>query len=106
MAPFAAPFMARALAELGLLALICGPVSVFVFVRRLSFTADRLAVMAIIGTALTCAAGYLGLQASWVASVDHGLRLTSASAIVLILVLAYLAALPIGAVRGRRARAS
>ena len=40
--PFAAPFMARALAELGLLALICGPVSVFVFVRRLSFVSDAL----------------------------------------------------------------
>jgi ABC-type Mn2+/Zn2+ transport system permease subunit len=66
---------------------------------------DRLAAMAITGTALTFAAGYLGLLASWVASVDHGVRLTSASAIVLVLVLAYLAALPVGAVRTRRARA-
>jgi manganese/iron transport system permease protein len=41
-APFTVPFMARALAELGLLALVCGPVSVFVFVRRQSFTADAL----------------------------------------------------------------
>ncbi|MET0496257.1 MAG: metal ABC transporter permease [Actinoplanes sp.] len=41
-APFAEPFMARALAELALLALICGPVSVFVFVRRLSFVSDAL----------------------------------------------------------------
>lgn len=40
--PFTVPFMARALAELALLALICGPVSVFVFVRRLSFTSDAL----------------------------------------------------------------
>jgi manganese/iron transport system permease protein len=43
------------------------------------------------GTALTAAAGYLGLWLSWTASVDHGLRLTSASAVVLLLVLAYLA---------------
>jgi manganese/iron transport system permease protein len=34
--------MGRALAELALLALICGPVSVFVFVRRLSFVSDAL----------------------------------------------------------------
>ncbi|GAA0559077.1 hypothetical protein GCM10010172_47700 [Paractinoplanes ferrugineus] len=40
--PFAVPFMARALAELALLALICGPVSVFVFARRLSFVSDAL----------------------------------------------------------------
>jgi ABC-type Mn2+/Zn2+ transport system permease subunit len=40
--PFAAPFLARALAELALLAVICGPVSVFVFVRRLSFVSDAL----------------------------------------------------------------
>lgn len=41
-APFTVPFMARALAELVLLALVCGPVSVFVFVRRQFFTADAL----------------------------------------------------------------
>jgi manganese/iron transport system permease protein len=40
--PFAAPFMARALAEIALLALVCGPVSVFVLLRRLSFVADAL----------------------------------------------------------------
>ena len=40
--PFTVPFMARALAELALLALICGPVSVFVFARRLSFVSDAL----------------------------------------------------------------
>ncbi|MFC4072029.1 metal ABC transporter permease [Actinoplanes subglobosus] len=40
--PFAVPFMGRALAEIALLALICGPVSVFVFVRRLSFVSDAL----------------------------------------------------------------
>jgi ABC-type Mn2+/Zn2+ transport system permease subunit len=66
---------------------------------------DRLTAMAIIGTAVTFAAGYLGLLASWVASVDHGVRLTSASAIVLVLVCAYLAVLPIGGARARRERA-
>jgi manganese/iron transport system permease protein len=40
--PFTTPFMGRALAELALLALICGPVSVFVFARRLSFVSDAL----------------------------------------------------------------
>jgi manganese/iron transport system permease protein len=40
--PFTVPFMARALAEVALLALICGPVSVFVFVRGLSFVSDAL----------------------------------------------------------------
>ena len=40
--PFTVPFMGRALAELALLALICGPVSVFVFARRLSFVSDAL----------------------------------------------------------------
>ncbi|MEV4343652.1 metal ABC transporter permease [Actinoplanes sp. NPDC049596] len=39
---FTVPFMARALAELALLALICGPVGVFVFLRRLSFVSDAL----------------------------------------------------------------
>jgi manganese/iron transport system permease protein len=41
-APFAVPFMARALAELVVLAVVCGPVGVFVFVRRLSFVSDAL----------------------------------------------------------------
>lgn len=40
--PFTVPFMGRALAEMALLALICGPVSVFVFVRRLSFVSDAI----------------------------------------------------------------
>jgi ABC-type Mn2+/Zn2+ transport system permease subunit len=39
---FAVPFMGRALLELTLLALVCGPVGFFVFARRLSFTADAL----------------------------------------------------------------
>ena len=65
---------------------------------------DRLIVMAVIGTALTFVAGYLGLYVSWTASIDYGWRLTSASAVVLVLVLAYVVALPIGLMRGRRSR--
>jgi manganese/iron transport system permease protein len=57
---------------------------------------DRLATMAVLGAGLTIGAGYLGLLISWTASVDYSLRLTSASAVVLVLVAAYLAALPIG----------
>jgi ABC-type Mn2+/Zn2+ transport system permease subunit len=63
---------------------------------------DRLAVMAVAGAVLTFAAGYLGLLASWTASVDHGWRLTSASAVVLVLILGYAVALPVGALRRRR----
>jgi len=57
-------------------------------------TARFLAIM-LVGTALTAAAGWLGLWLSWTASVDHGLRLTSASAVVLLLVAAYLLLLPV-----------
>lgn len=62
---------------------------------------DRLGVMMIAGTLLTVAAGYAGLVVSWSASVDYGLRLTSASAVVLFLVLAYLVLLPAGHRRRR-----
>jgi manganese/iron transport system permease protein len=65
---------------------------------------DRLLAMAVIGIGITLGTGYLGLLASWTASVDHGLRLTSASAVVLALVAAYLMALPVGLLRARRAR--
>ena len=50
---------------------------------------DRLAVMAGIGALLVFGAGYAGLLLSWVASVGHGIRLTSASAVVLMLVASY-----------------
>jgi len=40
--PFTVPFMARALTGMALLALICGPVGVLVFARRLSFVSDAL----------------------------------------------------------------
>ncbi|MEU8327754.1 metal ABC transporter permease [Micromonospora sp. NPDC048839] len=62
----------------------------------------RLPLMAVIGTGLILVAAYGGLLASWTASVDHGISLTSASAVVLLLVLAYLLLLPLGALRSRR----
>ena len=62
----------------------------------------RLSVMAVAGSGLILLAGYAGLLASWTASVDYGVSLTSASAVVLLLVLAYLALLPLGALRLRR----
>ena len=65
---------------------------------------SRLVAMAAVGTVLILLAGYGGLLASWTASVDYGISLTSASAVVLLLVLAYLLLLPVGALRGRRSR--
>ncbi|MGW3891527.1 metal ABC transporter permease [Micromonospora chokoriensis] len=62
----------------------------------------RLSLMAVIGTGLILIAAYGGLLASWTASVDYGISLTSASAVVLLLVLAYLLLLPLGALRARR----
>jgi ABC-type Mn2+/Zn2+ transport system permease subunit len=65
---------------------------------------SRLVAMAAVGTVLILLAGYGGLLASWTASVDYGISLTSASAVVLLLVLAYLLLLPVGALRLRRGR--
>ncbi|GAA3927243.1 metal ABC transporter permease [Actinoplanes auranticolor] len=64
----------------------------------------RLTGMAVLSTGLILLAGYGGLLASWTASVDYGVSLTSASAVVLLLVLAYLLLLPIGVLRQRRVR--
>jgi manganese/iron transport system permease protein len=64
----------------------------------------RLTGMAVLSAGLILLAGYGGLLASWTASVDYGISLTSASAVVLLLVLAYLLLLPIGLLRRRRAR--
>jgi ABC-type Mn2+/Zn2+ transport system permease subunit len=64
----------------------------------------RLTLMALLGTVLVLLAGYGGLLISWTASIDYGIALTSASTIVLLLVLAYLALLPLGALRLRRQR--
>jgi len=65
---------------------------------------SRLVAMAAVGTVLILLAGYGGLLASWTASVDYGISLTSASAVVLLLVLAYLLLLPVGVLRLRRSR--
>ncbi|GGK76075.1 metal ABC transporter permease [Mangrovihabitans endophyticus] len=62
----------------------------------------RLPVMAALGTGLILLSAYAGLLASWTASVEYGFSLTSASAVVLVLVLAYLLLVPLGAVRRRR----
>jgi ABC-type Mn2+/Zn2+ transport system permease subunit len=64
---------------------------------------SRLLTMSLVGTGMVLLAGYTGLLVSWTASVDYGVTLTSASAIVLLLVLAYLVLLPLGALRRRRA---
>ncbi|MEU8659646.1 metal ABC transporter permease [Actinoplanes philippinensis] len=55
--PFTVPFMGRALTEVALLALICGPVSVFVFVRRLSFVSDALTHTVLPGVVIGFLAG-------------------------------------------------
>ena len=63
---------------------------------------SRLTVMAALGTVLILLAGYGGLLASWTASVGYGISLTSASAVVLLLVLAYLVLVPLGLLRRSR----
>jgi ABC-type Mn2+/Zn2+ transport system permease subunit len=65
---------------------------------------DRLATMAVLGTVMILAAGYAWLLVSWVASVDYGIALTSASTVVLLLVLAYVSLIPVGLMRSRRVR--
>ncbi|WP_250031202.1 metal ABC transporter permease [Paractinoplanes maris] len=73
--PFAVPFMARALAEIALLALICGPVSVFVFVRRLSFTSDALTHTVFPGVVVGFLAGQL-FAGALVAAIVTAVALT------------------------------
>jgi ABC-type Mn2+/Zn2+ transport system permease subunit len=63
---------------------------------------DRLVPMAVAGTGMVLAAGYFGLLLSWTASLRYGVALTSASAVVLMLVLAYLLLLPVRLWRDRR----
>jgi ABC-type Mn2+/Zn2+ transport system permease subunit len=65
--PFQAPFMARALAEIALLALICGPVSVFVFLRKLSFVSDALTHTVFPGVVIGFVAG--GLEGLFVGAL-------------------------------------
>ncbi|BCJ40990.1 membrane protein [Actinoplanes ianthinogenes] len=54
---FAVPFMGRALAELVLLGLVCGPIGFFVLTRRLSFTADALTHTVLPGVVIGFLAG-------------------------------------------------
>jgi ABC-type Mn2+/Zn2+ transport system permease subunit len=63
---------------------------------------DRLTVMAGVGGVLVLAAGYLGLLLSWTASIRYGIALTSASAVVLLLVLFYLLLIPVRSLRSLR----
>ena len=65
---------------------------------------DRLAAMAVLGTALIAAAGYGGLLLSWTASMSLGVQLTSASSVVLLLVAAYLVLIPVRVARSRLRR--
>ncbi|AEV81165.1 manganese transporter [Actinoplanes sp. SE50] len=65
---------------------------------------DRLVAMAILGTVLVLGAGYGGLWLSWTASMDYGVSLTAASAVVLLLVAAYCLLIPVRWIRDRRRR--
>ncbi len=68
--------------------------------RLLSDRLTGITVAAIVTAAL---AGWLGLVASWQASVNHGLRLASGATVVLVLVLVYGVAAGISALRRVRA---
>ncbi|WP_250007851.1 metal ABC transporter permease [Actinoplanes sp. M2I2] len=65
--PFTLPFMGRALIEIGLLALICGPVSVFVYARRLAFVSDALTHTVFPGVVIGFVAG--GLEGLFVGAL-------------------------------------
>jgi ABC-type Mn2+/Zn2+ transport system permease subunit len=67
---------------------------------------NQLVGMAVVGTVLIAGAGYGGLLASWTASLKHGVALTSASSVVLLLVAAYLVLIPVRALRSGFARQS
>ena len=64
---------------------------------------DRLAAITLIAVGTALLAGWLGLVASWQASVNHGLRLASGATVVLVLVLLYAVAAAIATVRKVRA---
>jgi manganese/iron transport system permease protein len=64
---------------------------------------DRLASITLIAVGTALLAGWLGLVASWQASVNHGLRLASGATVVLVLVLLYALAAAIATVRKVRA---
>ena len=64
---------------------------------------DRLAGITLIAVGTALLAGWLGLVASWQASVNHGLRLASGATVVLVLVLLYGVAAGIATARKVRA---
>ena len=66
---------------------------------------DRLAGITAAAIVVAVLAGWLGLVASWQASVHHGLRLASGATVVLVLVALYGVAAGIAAVLSTRERA-
>jgi manganese/iron transport system permease protein len=60
---------------------------------------DRLAGITLTAVGVALLAGWLGLAASWQASVNHGLRLASGATVVLVLVLLYGIAATVAALR-------
>jgi manganese/iron transport system permease protein len=60
---------------------------------------DRLAVLVGVSVLVGALAGWLGLAASYQASVYHGLRLASGATVVLALVVLYVVAFGVGVVR-------
>jgi manganese/iron transport system permease protein len=64
---------------------------------------DRLAGITLAAIVTAGLAGWLGLVASWQASVNHGLRLASGATVVLVLVLLYGLAAGFSAIRKARA---
>jgi manganese/iron transport system permease protein len=64
---------------------------------------DRLAGITLAAIVTAALAGWLGLVASWQASVNHGLRLASGATVVLVLVLLYGLAAGLSAIRKARA---
>jgi manganese/iron transport system permease protein len=64
---------------------------------------DRLAGITLAAVVTAALAGWLGLVASWQASVNHGLRLASGATVVLVLVALYGVAAGVATVRKARA---
>jgi len=65
---------------------------------------DRLAVIFAVAAGIGALGGWLGLAASYEASVNHGLRLASGATVVLVLVALYAVAAAAGAVRASTGR--
>jgi manganese/iron transport system permease protein len=64
---------------------------------------DRLTGITVAAVAVAALAGWLGLVASWQASVNHGLRLASGATVVLVLVVLYGLAAGVAALKKARA---